>query len=31
VGLVQKGRLHWFAFYCWTVGAASIAISLDIW
>jgi len=31
VGLVQKGKLYWFAFYCWTVGAASIATSPQIW
>ena len=25
VGVVQRGGLHWFAFYCWAVGLAALA------
>jgi undecaprenyl-diphosphatase len=28
VRLVRQGRLHWFAPYCWLVGAAALAVSL---
>jgi undecaprenyl-diphosphatase len=31
VRVVQGGKIYLFAFYCWTVGAASIAASLEIW
>lgn len=25
VGLLQRGRFHWFAYYCWTVGILYLA------
>jgi undecaprenyl-diphosphatase len=31
VRVVQGGKIYLFAFYCWTVGAAAIAASLEIW
>jgi undecaprenyl-diphosphatase len=29
--VVEGGRIYLFAFYCWAVGAAAIAASLEIW
>lgn len=26
IGVVQRGGLHWFAFYCWALGAAALIL-----
>ena len=26
IGVVQRGGLHWFAFYCWAIGAAALIL-----
>jgi undecaprenyl-diphosphatase len=28
ISLVKRGRLHWFAYYCWCLGALTVAASL---
>lgn len=30
VRVVQRGKMHWFALYCWTIGVVSIAGSVGI-
>jgi len=28
LAFVRRGRLHWFAYYCWAIGAAAVAACL---